>query len=303
VPAITATVFNDPGCPWGYSFRPAQARLQWRFGDQIDWRLVLIGLTESGDAYVRRGYTPAKMAGGWRKFERRFGMPFAFPIKDRVAGTSPACRAIVAAREIDPVFADPALRALQLMHFTTSGLLDDEASLRTALAGVDGLDADAVIRAIDSESTWAAYEADRALTRTADGTPTHVQNRHSTSDGPVRYTAPSVVFTHEDGRTIEVGGFQPFEAYDTALANLDPALERYPAPSDAAEVLEAFPDGVTSAEVAAVLRSELGEPDLAGTQAQLIDLVGEGAATCEPFGSDALWRPARVPAAAQLAAA
>ena len=68
----------------------------------------------------------------------------------------------------------------------------------------------------------ALYEADRARARSAEGSPTHAQDRFSTSDGPVRYTAPSVIFEHEDGGSYEVGGFQPFEAYDTALANLDP---------------------------------------------------------------------------------
>ena len=32
-----------------YSFRPAHARLTWRFGDQIEWRMVLIGLTEKAE--------------------------------------------------------------------------------------------------------------------------------------------------------------------------------------------------------------------------------------------------------------
>ena len=73
---IVAWHFTDPGCPWAYSSRPAIARLRWRFGDQLDWRLVLIGLSENGDRYEERGYTPARMAAGWRKFEQRFGMPF-----------------------------------------------------------------------------------------------------------------------------------------------------------------------------------------------------------------------------------
>ena len=94
-----------------------------------------------------------------------------------------------------------------------------------------GLDADVVVGRIDDPDVVAAYEADRARARSAEGSPTHAQDRFSTSDGPVRYTAPSVIFEHEDGRRLEVGGFQPFEAYDTALANLDVALERRPAPA------------------------------------------------------------------------
>ena len=290
---IVASHFTDPGCPWAYSFAPALARLRWRFGDQVEWRLVLIGLSENTERIEGLGYTPARLAAGMRKFPRRFGMPFGVEVKPRLAATSRACRAIVAARELDPELGEAALRALQLMQFTTTGLLDDDEDLRQALASVAGLDAEALVASIDASETVVAYEADRARARSAEGSPTHVQNRHSSSDGPVRYTAPSVIFEHPDGGRLEVGGFQPFEAYDTALANLDPALERRPAPESAAEAVAAFPRGLATAEVAAILRpSELEDADIPAAEAELIALVGEGAIVCEPAGGDAVWRSA-----------
>lgn len=289
---ITAWHFTDPGCPWAYSARPAHARLRWRFGGQLDWRLVLIGLSESGDAYVARGYTPALMTRGNRAFRGRFGMPFELHVKPRVAGTSRACRAIVAARAGDPALGEAALRALQFLQFTTPRLLDDDDDLRWALGSVAGLDADAVVASLDTPRVVAAYEADRARARTAEGTPTDVQGRAAASDGPVRYTAPSIVFEHEDGRTAEAGGFQLFEAYDLVLANLDPALERRAPAASAAEGLAAFPEGLTTAELAAVLRpSDLVDADLLETEDALISLVADGAAVRESVGHDALWRP------------
>ena len=99
VPAINATHFTDPACPWAYSARPAHARLRWRFGDQIEWRLRLIGLSETREAYERRGYTPERALATQHRFSDRFGMPFSFERKPRMAGTARACRAIVAARE------------------------------------------------------------------------------------------------------------------------------------------------------------------------------------------------------------
>lgn len=300
---IVAWHFTDPGCPWAYSSRPAIARLRWRFGKQIEWRLVLIGLSEDARRYEERGYTPARLAAGHRKFERRFGMPFGAGVKRGMAGTSPACRAIVAAREVDPALGYAALRALQLMQFTTPGLLDDRDDLRAALATVPDLDAEAIVASIDEPEVRAAYETDRARARAAAGTPTHVQGRHAESDGPVRYTAPSVVFEHPDGRSLEVGGFQPFESYDNALANLEPALERRPPPTEAADAVLEFPVGLTTAEVAAIMRpTDLDEADLAATERELIAAVDTGAISGEPHGSDALWLPADA-AAAPLAEA
>ncbi|HEX5896874.1 MAG TPA: hypothetical protein VFY47_11150, partial [Thermoleophilaceae bacterium] len=70
---ITAIHFTDPACPWAYSARPAHARLRWRFGDQIEWRLVLIGLSESAEAYEARGYTPDRLLRTQHLFSERFG--------------------------------------------------------------------------------------------------------------------------------------------------------------------------------------------------------------------------------------
>ena len=143
----------------------------------------------------------------------------------------------------------------------------------------------------DARGRWPRTRPTAQLARSAEGSPTHAQDRSSTSDGPVRFTAPSVIFEHADGRRLEVGGFQPFEAYDTALANLDVSLDRRPPPADPLEALGAFPDGLTTAELAAVLRpSDLVDADLAATEAQLVALSGDEGLICEPVGGDALWR-------------
>src|SRR5438105_3734655 len=98
---ISATLYNDPGCPWAYSESPALRVLEWRYGAQLSWRLVVIGLTESSEQYLARGYTPLRGALGQLHF-RRYGMPFAPAPKPRVSATARACRAIVAARLDQP---------------------------------------------------------------------------------------------------------------------------------------------------------------------------------------------------------
>ena len=133
MPVISATLFSDPACPWAYSESPALRVLEWRYGDQLDWRLVLIGLTEKASQYEQRGYTPLRGALGQVSF-RRYGMPFTPNPKDRVSATARACRAVVAARMLNPGSEWDVFRALQLANFTTPLLLDDDEQLRECCA-------------------------------------------------------------------------------------------------------------------------------------------------------------------------
>ena len=110
----------------------------------------------------------------------------------------------------------------------------------------------AIVGALDDEQVSAAYEADRALSRTAAGGPTEFQGKSAQSDGPVRYTAPSLILRAGE-RTLEGGGFQPVEAYDVLIANLDPTLEREPPPESPLDALQRFPEGLVTQEVAAIM--------------------------------------------------
>jgi protein-disulfide isomerase-like protein with CxxC motif len=290
---INVTHFTDPGCPWAYSALPAHTTLRWRYGEQLRWTLVMIGLTEDAAQYAARGYTPTRSAIGYGRF-RRFGMPFKVTPKARLSATAPGCRAVVATRLTSPALEHGALRALQFAQFTTTGTLDDRDVLRSALAGVDGLDAGAVVGRIDDPEVVAAYEADRARARAAAGTPTEFQGKAANTDGAVRYTAPSLVFDRPDGQRLEAGGFQPIEAYDVIIANLDPTIARRPPAEDPVEVLNAFPYPLTTAELAAVMTEHLGVPDLAGVEAALIAATGEGRVDRWPVGDGSVW--ASIPA-------
>src|SRR5437660_11186109 len=146
---ISVTMFSDAACPWAYSISPSLRVLEWRYGEQLKWRLVLIGLTEQASQYVERGYTPLRGAQGQLRF-RRYGMPFAPQPKERVSATARACRAVVAARLLQPGSEWRVFRALQLANFTTPLLLDDDAQLADVLRGVPGVDADEVIGRLDS---------------------------------------------------------------------------------------------------------------------------------------------------------
>ena len=286
---IAVTHFSDPGCPWAYSAAPFMSVLAWRYGDQLAWRHVMIGLTEQAAQYDARGYRPVSGALGYLRRFRPLGMPFDTTPRPRNMATGLACRAVVATRLLEAPRELAAFRALQLARFTDTVVFDEPEGIRRALARVEGLDAGAVVAALGSEETEAAYQEDRALARTAAGSPTEFQGRSAATDGPVRYTAPSLIFRADDGRTLEAGGFQHLDAYDVLIANLDPTLERRPPAEDAADVLAAFAYPLTTREVAAVIAPHLTEPDDVAAEASLVEAVARGAARRETVGGGALW--------------
>jgi 2-hydroxychromene-2-carboxylate isomerase len=286
---VRVTLHNDAGCPWGYSAHPAFRVLEWRYGSQLDWRLVLIGLTEHAQQYVDRGYTPLRSAEGYARRFRRFGLPFAPEPRARVVGTGRACRAVVAARLLAPGSEWAAFRALQFAWFTTTLLLDEDDGIAQALTSVAGIDVDAVIASIDTPEVEEAYQRDRAEARSADGSPAELQGKTANTDGPVRFTAPSLVFEHA-GRRLVAGGWQTIEAYDVLVANLIPERERRGVPDDPLELLERFPGGLTTQEVAQLLTRGNDAPDRTGAEAAMLSLVATGAATRTQLGDDAIWQ-------------
>ena len=293
---IDVIYFNDPGCPWGYSVSPALAVLHWRYGTQLRWRLVTIGLAESTERYVESGYTPARSVQGQLMFRARYGMPFALTPRTRVLATARACRAIVATRMLFPGHELSALRALQLGWFTTTLLLDEDEGIAQALAQVDGLDVDAVVGMLDDPRVIDAYEADKLETRRAEGGPTHFQGKARQTDGPVRYSAPSLVFVADAGsereRRLEAGGFQTIEAYDVLIANLNPTLAREAPPEQPLAALERFSEGLVTQEVAAIMAQGNTPPDRLAAERALVELAGDGRARRTAVGDDALWRAA-----------
>jgi 2-hydroxychromene-2-carboxylate isomerase len=284
---IHTTLYTDSACPWAYSEIPALRVIDWRYGDQLEWRLVMIGLTESAQQYIDRGYTTLRAARGQAAF-RRYGMPFSPRPKARISATARACRAIVAARLLEPGSEWAALRALQLTQFTTPLLLDDDVQVTRVVAAATGLDRDALLGALDGPEVGQAYDSDRAETRSAAGSAAELQGKTAVTDGSVRFTASSVTFSR-DGQSLVAGGYQPVAAYDVLIANLEPALHRRPVPDDPAELVAAYPEGLTTQEVAALLARGNDAPDRPAAEQAMLELVFTGAAERVPLGDDAVW--------------
>jgi protein-disulfide isomerase-like protein with CxxC motif len=286
---VRLTQITDPGCPFAYGGEALVSALRWRFGEQLDWRLVMIGLAEDPKHYESRGYSAERMTQGWLGF-RHNGMPFTLAPRRRVIATGRACRVVVAARLESGDLARRILRALHFAWFTSGLLLDEDDALRSVLETIPGVDADALLDRIDDQDVEDAYQRDRAEARSAAGSPAEAQGKTAATDGPQRYTAPTLVF-EAHGLRLEAGGSQPLAVYDAMLANLEPALERRPPAATALDALEAFPHGLTTREVALMLAPPGADPDDRAAAEELIHLAAADRIACVPIGNDALWVP------------
>ncbi len=285
--AVEVTSFTDPLCPWAYSFEPVLRTLEARYGDQLRFRTVLIGLAEDRDQYRARGSTPARRAASNLGY-RRLGMPIAPLVRPDVLASGPACRLIVAARRQRAGAAEALLRLMRLAWFTTDLMLDEPAGLRAVAGLVDGLDADALLADHGSREVLDDYEAGKREARDPAARAVLI-GRTARTDGPERYTAPTLVFTRADGEVAVVPGFQPYEAAEVALVNLEPRLERRPVPG-VVELLAQYPGGLTSQEVARVLADTTDVPDRRAAELSLTQLAGDGAVVRLALADDALWR-------------
>jgi predicted DsbA family dithiol-disulfide isomerase len=286
---VSVTHVTDPLCPWAYSFEPVLRAVEARYGDQLAVRTVLIGLVSTVEESLRRGSTAEGRALTAQRF-RRFGMPITPHVRERVIASAPACRLVKAAALQGEALADALLRGLRLAWYTTDLLLDTTDALAAVAAAVEGLDVARALAAMDGVSATEAYAADRAEARTPRPEAIALR-RTASSDGAERHTAPTLILRAGDGRTAVVPGFQPFEAVDVALMNLEPRLVRLPVP-ELPDLFVAYPGGLTSQEVARVLADTTAPVDRSAAEAALTRLAARGAARRTALGDDALWTAA-----------
>ncbi len=283
---VSVTHVTDFACPWAYSFEPAMRALESRYGDQLELRTVVIGLSNDPEALVARGFSPERMALVALHFGR-LGMPFTPHVRERVTVSEPACRLIKAAGLQGPDFEEALARALRFAQFNSPLLLDEAADLETVCESIEGLDVARAMADLESPAVEQAYRADYEQARNPSALAVTLR-RTANSDGRDRYTAPSLILTAADGRTAIVPGFQPFEAIEVALMNLEPGLTRLAVP-ELEDLLAHYPGGLTSQEVARVLADTTDVPDRPAAEAALTHLLASGSARRTPVGDDALW--------------
>jgi predicted DsbA family dithiol-disulfide isomerase len=248
---VCITEYTDPGCPWAFSAEPFRRRLDWLYGDRLEWKVVLVGLSSSPADYEARGFTPEMMAAGMRQIAADHRMPIDTSVRPRLAATLPACRAVVAAHLHAPDAMRPLLRRLRIRNFRGE-LLDEQATIDGAATDV-GIDPEALRGWMTGEDVEAALRADMDRARQPIPAARVLDHKLANWSGGRRYTCPSYeIVRHSDGVRIAVPGFQPWAAYDVVLANLVPGLDRRDPPDAVEEVLEWTGTPLATQEVAVV---------------------------------------------------
>ena len=248
---LEISLFTDPACPFAFSAEPVRRRLRWHYGDGLTWNVRMIVLTlEPGEA--------EKLAEGAPTLQRRHGMPIDPAPYPRPVSSEPACRAVVAARVNAPGTEEALLRRLRVRTML-GGLLDDP-DLIAGAAREAGLDPDRLAAWCATEEVTLALGADITAARRPAPAADALDHKLGGPREERRYTAPSYeIVRPEDGVTAVVPGFNPVEAYEVAIANLAPELERRARPASVEELLAWAGEPLATAEVAAVMQIDATE--------------------------------------------
>jgi hypothetical protein len=123
----------------------------------------MVGLSESGEAIAEKGFTAEMLAMGAARLAAAHHMPMQTTVPARLAGSVPACRAVVAVRLHEPARERAMLRALRVGAF--SGELLDEATTHRHAAQGAGVDPDELERWLTEPDTEAALREDMRAAR------------------------------------------------------------------------------------------------------------------------------------------
>jgi predicted DsbA family dithiol-disulfide isomerase len=275
---VCITEYTDPGCPWAYSAEPFRRRLSWLYGERLEWRMRMVGLAESPQEYLDRGFSPERQSSAFAMIARQHGMPIDTSLRRRMAATVPACRAVVAAKLHAPDNARRLLRRLRVRHFS-GHLLDDPQTIAGAATDA-GIDPAQLERWTAGDDVEVALREDMTAARHPIQAACVLDDKLANWSGGRRYTCPSYEIVRvSDGVKIAVPGFQPFAVYDVVTANLVPGVDRRPRPESVDEVLRWTGTPLATQEVAVVCGV-----DFASARESLGRVASE-----EHVGADGFW--------------
>ena len=166
-PDATLVYVHDPMCSWCWGFAPTLAQLQERLPPEIGFRRLLGGLAPDSDQPMPEALQ-TQLQATWRRIAERIpGTRFNHDFWTRCRprrSTWPACRAVIAARSLDPASEAPMIRAIQEAYYLQARNPSEDAVL-VALARELGLPADAFAQRLNAPQTRQALAAEIAETQ------------------------------------------------------------------------------------------------------------------------------------------
>jgi len=192
--------FGDPMCSWCWGIKPVLEQLDLEYPELQ--RVTVMGGLRGGEEVPMNDALAHMIQDAWRRIEESTGQHFehGFWEKHRpLATTWPACRAVIAARSMDPALEWPFMVAMFKAYF----LRELDPSLREThirIAGELGLEVEIYQRLLGSPEVADALEKDLEKTR---------------AFGINGF--PSVVLTLKDENYLISPGYQPIDEMRRAI--------------------------------------------------------------------------------------
>lgn len=270
------TIFTDPSCPYAYSSEPSRLKLMWLYGDQLKIENKMIVL--NGFDGETTSLTPEYIVKSRLKMRSQYGMPMSDSRPSKISSPLLACQAYTALSLNAPSKSDLFLRHLRIASMNQE--LIDELSVINSYAEKVGVSKDDLSSWLSDPKTKEKLTSDVADARSPGKKALNMSHKLSkTSKGVVRYPAPSYVFKLGDEIVYELPGYWPVEAYESAIGNFLPNLERRKKPKSPEELLDWSEYPLSTKEVSVICELSLGE----------VTRELKQKATFSPFGQDGFW--------------
>lgn len=272
------THFTDPTCPFAYSAEPTRLRLQWLYGDQLVWDTKMIVLSGYNDEISPM--TPERISSSRSTLRDQYGMPMETTELSRVPQSLLACKAYIA---VSLHAADKAAAFLRYLRIATMSneYIDEQSVINTIAQKSDIVPSD-LEQWIQDTATSKHLEQDVEAARNPGLAARNMSYKLSkTSTDITRYSASSYIFSADQHSIplFELPGFWPLEAYEAAIGNLLPNVQRNDNPASIKEILRWAKTPLATQEIAV-----LCEQDTMTIRPEL-----EKIARFQPIGQDGFW--------------
>lgn len=201
MPRVVVTHYTDPWSVWCWAIEPQMLRLRERHGEGLELRVRLGAIHESP---VGPDFPRGEISRMFHAARRASGMPLDPEVVLKPwSGTTH--RAGIAAKAV--ALGEPHLGARFLRCLREASMVEardiEDLEVQEALVQEVGGDVSAFREALESDEAMREFYADQA-------------------EGRLKGVSgfPTVTFRNEQGMEVGVGGFQPTEAYEAALARV-----------------------------------------------------------------------------------